>query len=136
MARLRSMTQPRWACQIGGAPIRIPGASHHKKRGPAGPLSIALQLRNRNDGGEGAGQASLENALSQIAAKSLDALAGLFEIGGLGGVGDPERGPKSERGSLHHGNALVLQKLGDEILVIADQLAGRRGLADSAGAGR
>src|SRR5882724_272737 len=74
--------------------------------------------------------------LSQIAAKALDAFAGVFEIGGLGGVGDPERWAKPERRALHHGDALRLQKLGDEILVVADHLAGRRSLADSAGAGR
>src|SRR5882672_6329805 len=74
--------------------------------------------------------------LSQIAAKSLDALAGFLEIGSLGGVGNPERRAQPECGTLHHRDAFVLQKLGDEILVIGNQLAGRRGLADGAGAGR
>src|SRR6478735_2352542 len=79
---------------------------------------------------------SLENALPQISAKALDALAGVFEIGGLGGVGNPERRSETERRTLHDGDTFVFQELGDEILVVADHPAGRRGLANGAGAGR
>src|ERR1700754_11953 len=75
-------------------------------------------------------------ALSQIAAKTLDALAGLFEVGGFGGVGNPECRPKSERRTLHHRDAFGLQQLRDEVLVVFDHLAVWRGLADGAGAGR
>src|SRR5262249_52109606 len=68
--------------------------------------------------------------LPQIAAEALDALASLFEVGVLGGVGNPDRRSKSERRALHHGDSLVLQKLRDEVLVIGEQLARRRFLAD------
>src|ERR1700722_20009223 len=64
--------------------------------------------------------------LSQIAAKALDAFAGVFEIGGLGGVRDAECRSKPERRALHHRDAFRLQKLGDEIFVIGEHLAGRR----------
>src|SRR5882757_1074489 len=74
--------------------------------------------------------------LFQIAAESLDAAAGLFEILGLGRVGNPERRPKAERRTLHHRDAFGLEQLGDEILVIAELLASRRRLADRARAGR
>src|SRR6202011_2753763 len=95
---------------------RAPGASHlYGTTSPAMPDCLGV---------------------SQVAAKALDAFAGVFEIGGLGGVGDPERRAKPERRALHHGDALRLQELGDEILVVADHLAGRRSLADGTGAGR
>src|SRR3984885_2439199 len=74
--------------------------------------------------------------LSQIAAKSLDAFAGIIEIGGLGRVGNPECRTEPERRTLHHRDAFGLQQLGDEVLVIAEHLARRRRLADGAGAGR
>src|SRR6266567_6658596 len=74
--------------------------------------------------------------LSQIATKALDAFAGVLEIGGLGGVGNAECRAEPERRTLHHRDAFVLQKLGDEILVVGDHLARRRSLADGAGAGR
>src|SRR6266566_3847036 len=77
-----------------------------------------------------------ETWLSQIAAKALDAFAGVLEIGSLGRVGNAERRAEPERRALHHRNALVLQKLGDEIIVVGDHLARRRSLADGAGAGR
>src|ERR1700753_1265652 len=77
-----------------------------------------------------------QSALAQISAEALDALAGVLEVRGLGGVGNPECRPQPERRPLHHGDALVLQQLGDEILVVADHLAGRRGFADGSGAGR
>src|SRR6266702_613149 len=61
--------------------------------------------------------------LSQIATKALDPLAGVLEIGSLGRVGNAERRSEPERRALHHGNALVLQKLGDKIIVVGDHLA-------------
>ena len=73
---------------------------------------------------------------AQIAAEALDALAGVLEVGGLGRVGDAERRAEAERRTLHDGDAFVLQQFGDEVLVIGDHLARRRGLADGAGAGR
>src|SRR5690242_5850874 len=71
----------------------------------------------------------LESFLSQIAAEALDALAGVFEIGGFGRVGNPECRAETERGALHDGDAFALQQLGDKILVVGDHLAGWRGLA-------
>src|SRR3984957_21033783 len=99
---------------------------------------------NRNHPASRAGQApdqvrgrlSLENALSQIATKALDAFAGFLEVGVFRGIGNPERGAEPERRTLHHRDAFGLQQLADEILVIGDHLAGRRSLADGAGAGR
>src|SRR6266513_5564906 len=38
-----------------------------------------------------------QTRLSQIAAKALDAFAGVLKIGGLGGVGNAERRPEPER---------------------------------------
>src|SRR5438445_9207143 len=80
--------------------------------------------------------AAIRDRLSQIAAKALDALAGVFEIGGFRRIGDPERRTKPERRTLHHRDAFGLEQLGDEVLVVADRLARRRRLADGAGAGR
>src|SRR5205807_7423812 len=68
--------------------------------------------------------------LSQIAAKALDALAGVFEIGRLRRIGDPERRTEPERRTLHHRDAFGFEQLGDEVLVIADRLARWRALAD------
>src|SRR5215813_8761423 len=76
------------------------------------------------------------NRLAQIAAKALDALAGVFEVRRLGRIGDAEGRSKAEGRSLHHSDAFSFQKLRDKILVIGEQLARRRGLADGAGAGR
>src|SRR4051794_24975464 len=77
-----------------------------------------------------AGRLELQNGcLSQIAAEALDALAGIFEVGSFSGVGNPERRAEAECGTLYDGDAFALQELGDEILVIGDHLAGRRGLA-------
>src|SRR5437762_4690851 len=74
--------------------------------------------------------------LFQVAAEPLDAAAGLFQVFGLGGVGDAERRAEAERRTLHHRDTLGFQELGDEILVGRELLAGRRGLAHGAGAGR
>src|SRR5262249_19336000 len=74
--------------------------------------------------------------LFQVSAEALDAAAGLFQVLGLGGVGDAERRAVAERRALHHRDALGLQKLGDEVLVGRKLLAGRRGLAHRTGAGR
>src|SRR5260370_42113740 len=71
-------------------------------------------------------------SLSQIAAEALDAFAGVLEIGGLGRVGNAERRSEPERRALHHRDAFVFQKLGDEILVVGDHLARRRSLAEGA----
>src|SRR3954470_9777278 len=88
-----------------------------------GPLTRALR--------------SLTNYRSaKIAAEPLDALAGFFEVRGLGRVGDAERRAETEGRALHHRDAFGLQQLGDKILVIGEHLAGGRGLADGAGAGR
>src|SRR6478736_8040287 len=75
-------------------------------------------------------------SLSQIAAKALDAFAGVLQIGSPGRVGNAERRAEPERRALHHRDAFVFQKLGDEILIVGDHLARRRSLADGAGAGR
>jgi hypothetical protein len=47
--------------------------------------------------------------LPQIAAKTLDALAGVFEVGGFGGVGNPERRTQAKRRALHHRDAFGFQ---------------------------
>src|ERR1700730_2773783 len=73
---------------------------------------------------------------AQVPAKALDAPACLFELRGRGSVGNTERRTKPERRALYHRDALGFQQLGDEVLVVADHLAGRRGLADGAGAER
>src|SRR3954470_13230908 len=74
--------------------------------------------------------------LPQIAAEALDALAGVFEVRGLGRIGDAECRAEAEGRTLHHRDAFGLEQLGHEGLVIVDHLARRRGLADRAGAGR
>src|SRR4029077_4635695 len=74
--------------------------------------------------------------LPQIAAEALDARAGLFERAGRGRVGNAERLANPEWRALHHGDALGLQQFGDEIIVGRELFAGRRGLADGAGARR
>src|ERR1043166_9530043 len=76
-----------------------------------------------------------EIELLQIAAEALDAPAGLFQVFGLGRVGDAERRPDAERRALHHRAALGVQQLGHEVLVSRKRLARRRGPADRAGAG-
>src|SRR5215471_279673 len=68
----------------------------------------------------------------QPAAEPLDAAAGLLQIGGLGGVGNPERRTEPKGRALHDRNALRLQELGHEVLVGFDPLARRGGLADGA----
>src|SRR5262245_43995769 len=76
------------------------------------------------------------NRLAQIAAKALDALAGVLEVRRLGRIGDAEGRSQAEGRSLHHRDALGFQQFRDKILVIGEHLARRRGLADGAGAGR
>src|SRR5215475_10892021 len=80
-------------------------------------------------------RSSHAETLAQIAAKALDALAGIFEVAGLGRIGDAERGSEPECGTLHDRDAFSFKQLGDEVLVITKLLARRRGLADRAGAG-
>src|SRR5205823_15064320 len=67
---------------------------------------------------------------AQIAAEALDSTAGLLEVLGLRRIGNAERRPGSERGTLDHRDALGLQELGDEVLVGLQLLARRRGTAD------
>src|SRR6185312_14160144 len=74
--------------------------------------------------------------LLQIAAEALNAAAGFFQVFGLGGVGNTKRRAETEGRPLHHRDAFGIQQLGDEVLVAAELLAGRGGLADGAGAGR
>src|SRR5262249_55998988 len=69
------------------------------------------------------------SALLQVPAEALDAAAGLLQRRRRGGVGDAERRSEPEGRALHHGDAFVLQELGDEILVGFELLAGQRGLA-------
>src|SRR6516162_5182081 len=73
---------------------------------------------------------------AQVPAKALDAPARLFELRGRGRIGNTERRAEPEGRALYHRNALGLEQLGDEVLVVADHLAGRRGLADRARAER
>src|SRR5262249_7683937 len=72
--------------------------------------------------------------LLQAAAEALDAAARLLQRRGGGGVGDAERRPQPERGSLHHGHTLLLEELGHEILVGGERLAARRAPFHGAGA--
>src|ERR1700684_725353 len=99
-------------------------------------LTRFLGQRTGDHPGSSPGRLSLENALSQIATKALDALAGFLEIAVFRGIGNPERRSEPERRTLHHRDAFGLQQLGDEILVVADHLARWRSLAHGAGAGR
>src|SRR4051794_36754373 len=73
---------------------------------------------------------------AQIAAEALNALAGVFEVRGLGRVGDAESRAEAESRTLHHGDAFGLQKFGDELLVVSDHIARRRFPADRTSAGR
>src|SRR5581483_5810050 len=75
-------------------------------------------------------------ALLQISAEPLDPRTRLLKRAGRGGVGDAERRADAEWRALHHRHPLRLEELGDEILVGLECLAGRRGLADRARAGR
>ena len=61
--------------------------------------------------------------LLQIAAEALDTAAGLFQVLGLGRVGNAERRAQSESRALHDRNAFRFQQLGDEILVGRELLA-------------
>src|SRR5262249_19327567 len=74
-------------------------------------------------------------ASAQISAKPLDALARLLKGGRGGRVGDAERWAEAERRALDHRHPLGFQKLGHEILVGEDLLAGWRRLADGTKAG-
>src|SRR5579862_801078 len=76
------------------------------------------------------------NLLPQIGAKALDALARLLQRRGRSRVGDAECRAEPERRPLHHRHALGVEKLGDEILVGLDAVAGRCRLAHGARAGR
>src|SRR5262245_63441010 len=75
-------------------------------------------------------------ASCQVAAEALDAAASFLHVLGFGGVGNAERGTKTERRPLHHRHALGLQQFGDEVLVGDELMAARRGPAHGAGAGR
>ena len=55
---------------------------------------------------------------------------------GRGRVGDAQVRAEAEGRTVHGGDALGLQQLGDEILVGLEHLAGGRGLAHRLGAGR
>src|SRR5262249_53514376 len=79
---------------------------------------------------------AVSEKLLQIAAKALDASAGFLEIGKTCGIGNTKRWSKAECRALHHGHTLRFQKLCDEVLVVLQFLARRRGLANGAGAGR
>src|SRR6185312_11975115 len=68
--------------------------------------------------------------LFQIAAEALDSPAGFLQVFRLGGVRDAERGPETKGRPVHYRDAFSLEELGDEILVSAQLLAGRRHLAD------
>src|ERR1700730_7161906 len=74
--------------------------------------------------------------LPQIAAEALDACAGFLERARCRGVGEAERRADAERRALHHRDAFGFQKLGDEILVSGELVAGRRSLSHGPGAGR
>src|SRR5690349_22007436 len=68
--------------------------------------------------------------LAQIAAKSLDAVAGFFEQLVRCRIGYPEEWRHSERRTMHDGDAFGLQKLAGEILIRRNHLAALRLLAD------
>src|ERR1700721_3962854 len=84
---------------------------------------------------KGAPRRALSEVLPQIPAETLDPRAGFFQRAGRGGVGNPERGPDTERRTLHHRNTFRFEQLGDEILIVCELFAVRRGLADCTGAG-
>src|SRR6185437_11119663 len=72
----------------------------------------------------------------QLGGELLNLLARLLELIERGGVGDTEVRPLAEGRALNRRDAFLIQKLGDEVLVRSDHLAGRRRSADRAGAGR
>src|SRR5579859_155892 len=74
--------------------------------------------------------------LPHLAAEALDAGAGVFEQGVGGRVADAEVGREAEGRAEHHRDPLGLQELGGEVLVRADGLARRGGLAQQAFARR
>src|SRR3954447_3882473 len=88
----------------------------------------------RADDGDSATAALARSA--QIAAKALDAFAGILKIRVLGGVRNSEGRAEAERRTLHDRDTFGFEQLGDEVLVIGDHLASWRRLADRAGAGR
>src|SRR5690348_17073746 len=73
--------------------------------------------------------------LFEIAAKTLDAPAGLFEVFGLCGVGNAKGRPQSERGALNDRHSFGFEQFGDEILVRRNRPARGRRLADRPCAG-
>src|SRR5450432_425170 len=77
----------------------------------AAPFSTACPLHSRvaDRRHSVARPTRARSPLPQITAETLDALAGILEIGGLGRVGDTERRPEPERRALHHRDAFVLQ---------------------------
>src|SRR5262249_44916452 len=79
--------------------------------------------------------APLLYGLPQVPAEALDAAAGFLHLLRLHRIGDAERRPPAKPPALHDGHAFSLQQLGDKILVGRDRLAGRRRLANGAGAG-
>ena len=93
----------------------------------------------RNDGAlnfERSRSALERDRSPQLGGELLDLLARLFELLERRRVGDAEVRALAEGGSVHDGDALRIQKLGDEILVVLDHLARRRFPADRARAGR
>src|SRR5271157_1962991 len=79
---------------------------------------------------------STEAGSLQLGGELLDLPAGLLELIERRGVGDAEIGPQAEGAAVHHGDAFLVQKLGDEVLVGRDHSSRRRLLADRPRAGR
>src|SRR2546430_9144899 len=83
-------------------------------------------------GARGLARTTAEYGSAQVAAEALDPAAGLFEVLGLGRIGNAERRRRAEGRALHHRDAFRLQQLGDEILVGLELLARWRRSADRA----
>src|SRR5271166_1503202 len=69
----------------------------------------------------------------QLGGKLLDLLAGVLELAERGRGGDAEVRAGAEGRTVHHRDARLLEKLGDEVLVRSDHMARRRRLTDRFG---
>src|SRR6185437_7612381 len=72
----------------------------------------------------------------QLGGELLNLLARLLELIERGCIGDAEVRPLAERRALNRRDALLFEKLGDEVLIRSDHLARRRSSADRLRAGR
>jgi hypothetical protein len=106
------------------------------RRNPRGPRTgivdaIADPIRRgqrprqkaRSPVGHGRRPRPRRQRLPQFGGELLDFLAGLFELLERRRIGDAEVRALPKGGSMHDGDTLGVQKLGDEVLIVLDHLA-------------